>query len=78
MPRKQRLPGLSLLRVIMSFRFCLGASGAGKSTYLHRETVRRAGDALARLDLHENYMILVPDQFTMQTQKDLVLAAGGS
>ena len=60
----------------MAYRFCLGASGAGKSTYLYGEAVRQAGEALDRLDFGRNILIVVPDQFTMQTQKDLVLAAG--
>ena len=62
--------------VKMSYRFCLGASGAGKSTYLHREAVRRAAAALERFDFGSSVLLIVPDQFTMQTQKDLVLAAG--
>lgn len=51
----------------MSLRFVFGPSGAGKSRYLYEEMIRRAGE-----DRKKNFLIIVPDQFTMQTQKDLV------
>ena len=60
----------------MSYRFCLGASGAGKSMYLYKKTVLAAEKALRQPAFDRNFLIIVPDQFTMQTQKDLVLAAG--
>ena len=53
----------------MSLRFYFGASGAGKSTSLHKEIV---GRAMAEPDT--NFFVIVPDQFTMQTQMDLVKA----
>ena len=52
----------------MSLRFVFGPSGAGKSRHLYEEILRRAGE-----DKNKNFLLLVPDQFTMQTQKDLVL-----
>lgn len=51
----------------MSLRFYFGPSGAGKSRQLYTEMIRRSLKEPER-----NYLILVPDQFTMQTQKDLV------
>ncbi len=48
-------------------RFCFGASGAGKSTRIYQEVIDRSMD-----DLGTNFFIIVPDQFTMQTQKDVV------
>lgn len=51
----------------MGLRFYLGGSGAGKSTNLYRELIRRSMD-----NERQNFLIIVPDQFTMQTQKDLV------
>ncbi len=48
-------------------RFCFGASGAGKSTGLYREVIERSME-----DLGTNFFVIVPDQFTMQTQKDVV------
>ena len=48
----------------MSLRFCFGPSGSGKS---HR-IMQRAAEEPGR-----NFLIIVPDQFTMQTQKDLVM-----
>lgn len=60
----------------MSFRFCFGPSGAGKSYRLKREITKRA-DAALLSDQH--FLYIVPEQYTMQTQKDLVMAspAGG-
>lgn len=52
----------------MSLQFYFGPSGAGKSRMLYEEIIRRAGE-----DPKKNFIIIVPDQFTMQTQKDLVL-----
>lgn len=50
----------------MGLRFCLGGSGSGKSTFIYKEMIQRSME-------HENedFLILVPDQFTMQTQKEL-------
>ncbi|MBR5969809.1 MAG: PD-(D/E)XK nuclease family protein [Lachnospiraceae bacterium] len=48
-------------------RFIYGASGAGKSTYLYNEIIRRAQDAP-----DGRFLILVPDQFTMQVQQEVV------
>lgn len=52
----------------MSLQFYFGASGAGKSKKLHdymiEESIRHP---------EKNYLIIVPDQFTMQTQMDLVV-----
>ena len=52
----------------MSLKFYFGPSGSGKSRQLYEEITRRAGEEPDR-----NFLIIVPDQFTMQTQKDLVL-----
>ncbi len=52
----------------MSLKFIFGPSGAGKSRYLYEEITRRAAQEPRR-----NFLIIVPDQFTMETQKDLVL-----
>lgn len=51
----------------MSLRFVFGGSGAGKSTCLYSEVLKRAEEEPER-----NFLIVVPDQFTMQTQKELV------
>ncbi|WP_034466989.1 PD-(D/E)XK nuclease family protein [Butyrivibrio proteoclasticus] len=48
-------------------RFCFGASGAGKSTLLYQEIIKRSIEEPGR-----DFYIIVPDQFTMQTQKDVV------
>ncbi|MBR1471670.1 MAG: helicase-exonuclease AddAB subunit AddB, partial [Lachnospiraceae bacterium] len=51
----------------MSLRFIIGGSGAGKSTVLQEEIIRRADAEPGR-----QFIIVVPDQFTMQTQKEIV------
>ena len=57
----------------MSFRFCLGASGSGKSRFLHNMVLEQACDALSdNKRAEENYVIIVPDQYSMQTQKEIV------
>ena len=51
----------------MSLQFYFGPSGAGKSRQLYEEIIKRAQE-----NPKQNFLIVVPDQFTMQTQKDLV------
>ena len=48
-------------------RFCFGASGSGKSTGLIKEIIDRS-----LTDVGTDFLLIVPDQFTMQTQKDVV------
>lgn len=52
----------------MSLRFYFGPSGSGKSHRIYEEIMQRAAQEPGR-----NFLIIVPDQFTMQTQKDLVM-----
>ncbi len=52
----------------MALQFIFGGSGSGKSYYLYNRIIKESGEHPER-----NYMVLVPEQFTMQTQKDLVL-----
>lgn len=51
----------------MSLQLILGSSGAGKSHTLYSEVIKKS---IEHPD--EKYFIIVPEQFTMQTQKDLV------
>ena len=51
----------------MALQLILGGSGAGKTTYLHDEVIR-----LSMEHPQEQYFLIVPEQFTMQTQKDIV------
>lgn len=53
----------------MSLQFIFGNSGSGKSHYLYDYIVKESVRHPKR-----NYLVLVPEQFTMQTQKDLCLA----
>ena len=54
----------------MSLQFYFGPSGSGKSRKLHMDMIEWA----AR-EPDKNFLFLVPDQFTMQTQFDLVNAS---
>ncbi|MCI9421982.1 PD-(D/E)XK nuclease family protein [Sporofaciens musculi] len=53
----------------MSLQFIFGPSGSGKSHSLYQYIVE---DSISHPQ--QNYVVLVPEQFTMQTQKDLVTA----
>ena len=51
----------------MPLQLILGSSGSGKSHQLYEQIVQKS------IDYPEtNYIVIVPEQFTMQTQKDLV------
>ena len=54
----------------MSLQFYFGPSGCGKSSALHRDITQ-----WAEREPHRSFLFLVPDQFTMQTQFDLVNAS---
>lgn len=54
----------------MGLQFYFGGSGAGKSRQLHKDITAWAGREPSR-----DFLFLVPDQFTMQTQIDLVSAS---
>ena len=53
----------------MSLQFISGNSGSGKSHYLYQQIVE---ESIRHPE--KNYLVLVPEQFTMQTQKDLCMA----
>ena len=52
----------------MSLQFIFGNSGSGKSHYLYEHIIK---ESIKYPD--KNYIALVPEQFTMQTQRELVL-----
>ena len=52
----------------MPLKFVFGPSGSGKSYYLYQHVIQESMKYPER-----NYIVLVPEQFTMQTQKDLVM-----
>lgn len=56
----------------MALQFIFGSSGSGKSHSLYNKIIE---EALTYPE--KNYIVLVPEQFTMQTQKDLVEASPG-
>ena len=52
----------------MALQLILGNSGAGKSHYIFEKIIKEAAEAPEK-----QFLVLVPEQFTMQTQKDLVM-----
>lgn len=52
----------------MPLKFVFGPSRSGKSSYLYQHVIQESMKYPER-----NYIVLVPEQFTMQTQKDLVM-----
>ena len=51
----------------MALQFILGNSGSGKSEYIYRKITEEASRNITK-----NYLVIVPEQFTMKTQKKLV------
>lgn len=51
----------------MSLQFVLGRSGSGKSYHLYKKIIEQASKHPER-----QYLVVVPEQFTMQTQRELV------
>ncbi len=51
----------------MSLQFIIGSSGVGKSWYAYQRIIRESIEHPSK-----NYYVIVPEQFTMQTQKSLV------
>ena len=66
----------------MSYRFCFGASGAGKSAAIHKEVIRRSREALDHFcfadssakERPDSFLVIVPEQATLLTQKALTAA----
>ncbi len=52
----------------MSLQFIFGNSGSGKSHLLYQTIIE---ESIRHPD--QNYLVIVPEQFTMQTQRDLVM-----
>ena len=51
----------------MSLQLIFGGSGSGKSDYIYRKILERS-----KGESDITFFVLVPEQFTMQTQRDLV------
>ena len=52
----------------MALQFCIGSSGSGKSNRLYTDVIKQSLE-----ETDTKFFIIVPDQFTMQTQKELVM-----
>lgn len=57
----------------MSLQFIMGGSGSGRSTCLYHMISKEAAE-----HRDKNFIVLVPDQFTLETQKTLVELSGSS
>ena len=51
----------------MALQFIAGGSGSGKSHYIYSRIIAESVE-----DKDGRYFVMVPEQFTMQTQKELV------
>ena len=51
----------------MSLQFYLGSAGSGKSYRMYRDIIDESIK-----NPETNYLVIVPEQFTLQTQKDIV------
>ena len=51
----------------MSLQFIIGSSGSGKSCYAYQNIIEQAG-----LHPEKLFFVIVPEQFTMQTQKEII------
>lgn len=51
----------------MSLQLVLGGSGSGKSHWLYSSVIRESME-----NPHRRYVVVVPEQFTMETQRELV------
>ena len=54
-------------RINLSLQLIAGNSGSGKSHYIYEKIIRESVEHPER-----NYLMIVPEQFTMQTEKELV------
>ncbi len=52
----------------MPLQLLIGSSGSGKSFKLYKDIISKSME-----NELENYLVIVPEQFTMQTQKDIVM-----
>lgn len=51
----------------MSLQFVLGPSGSGKTRFFYQEIIQKSME-----NPQKQYFLLVPEQYTMQTQKELI------
>ena len=57
----------------MSLQFVLGKSGSGKSFGMYKKYAD-----MAKSNTGRQYLVIVPEQFTLQTQKNMVSSSKGN
>ena len=55
----------------MALTFIYGAAGSGKSSYVQELLIKQS-----EADSSRNFFLIVPDQFSMQAQADIVARSG--
>ena len=56
----------------MGYRFVFGASGSGKSTAIHKRIIEEAAASMKDLRDRTRYLVIIPEQYSMRTQMELV------
>ena len=56
----------------MGYRFVFGPSGSGKSTAIHKEIIEKAASSMKDLRDRTRYLVIIPEQYSMRTQMELV------
>ena len=51
----------------MSLKFIIGSSGSGKSTFIYKRLIEES-----MRDMRQQFLVIVPEQFTLETQRRLV------
>ena len=51
----------------MSLRFIVGSTGQGKTTHITKEVIARSKECP-----HSNFYVIVPEQFSLEMQRNLV------
>ena len=66
----QEKPAVFLRKIqeaVMALQFVLGPSGAGKSHFIYEKILKESLE-----HPEQKYLVIVPEQFTLQTQRELV------
>ena len=65
--RSFRCPACRKERENVALQFILGGAGSGKTRMLYDRVIRESME-----HPEQKYLVVVPEQFTMQTQKEII------